>query len=232
METINRIVITCSVMLALVCCTKPNNDTTYSVKGAVVSAPSNLPLSGVLVRIMNDSYTLASTETSNDGTFSISVEKDKIDASYYLSLYDAEMAIKKDVSLTGFGLSELDMGNIILYDSRNPYDLPIFTYGGYTYVVHPVAREKMSFSEATKYCEELRDYGIREWIMPDSDALMDYVSKNCLSSELPTGSYWSSSFEKDGYHTSVNFNNSGLVEIFTCPAEDSGRRYVIPFHQM
>ncbi len=204
---------------------------TFTIKGCVVTSPSNLPLSGVIVRVMNDSYTLASTSSAADGSFAITVDKSKIDASYHLSLYEADLDISKDVTLTGFGLEVYDMGNIIFYDSRNPKDLPSIVSSGVTYVIHPPLSNSLSYTEAVSACAALSDYGLGDWFLPNKDVLSSALWSKYYSHYV-SGTYWSSSEDERGYQIIVVFVNSAeLMESFTRSTNNlDAKYYVLPVH--
>lgn len=178
--------------LLFVSCFKQEQNKQFVIKGCVVSAPSNLPVPGVLVRIMNDSYTLASHTTSDNGEFEITVDKDQIDASYYLSLYDNRLDVSKTVELQGFGLPEYDFGNIVFYDKRNPCDLPTIESQGHTLILHPVLGNKYNYEEALATCAKLNDYGIEDWSLPNNEELSDIFWKYDRQMKFPGGSYWTS----------------------------------------
>lgn len=166
-------------------------DSDFTIKGYVVTAPANTPLSGVLVRVTNDSYTLGSTSSNADGSFTLTINKSQLDNSYYLSIFDPKTEISKHIDITGVGLSEYNFGNISLYDSRNPYELPTFEYNGYTYVVHPVLRDMSKYELAQDICEALNDFGISSWFLPSKDELLEFFSTRKIYElpQYPNGNY-------------------------------------------
>lgn len=179
--------------LLLIGCSNGSDDfdSDFTIKGYVVTAPANTPLSGVLVRVTNDSYTLASTSSNTDGLFTITVNRSELDNSYYLSIFDPKTEISKQVDITGVGLSEYNFGNISLYDYRNPYELPTFEYNGYTYVAHPVLRDMSKYELAQDICETLDGFGISSWFLPSKDELLEFFRTRKIYEPLqyPNGNY-------------------------------------------
>lgn len=199
----------------------------FTIKGYVVTAPANTPLSGVLVRVTNDSYTLGSTNSNTDGSFTLTINKSQLDNSYFLSLLDPETEVAKQIDIKGVGLAEYDFGNIALYDSRNPLELPTFEYSGYTYVVHPILREQYSQEDAIRVCDNLSDCGLNTWFLPNVDELIEvfWSQSKYIVGDYPNGTYWTSTpnttiyflHNVEGWSTSSN------------PREDSSKKcYVIP----
>lgn len=195
----------------------------------MVSSPANLPLAGVLVRIMNDSYTLASTNTGADGAFIITVEKSQIDATYRLSLYDAKYDVQKDIALTGFGLTEYDFGNIVFYDKRNPYDLPVLNKSGVSYVIHPPL-DLMTYKEAVTACERLNDYGLNDWFIPSADDLASALQQFGKSEQYPLTVYWASTVDVLGYQVAIFWKGDGTEK--TGSKNESQKYRVLPFHTL
>ena len=186
-------------------------DCNFTIKGCIVTAPTNMPLSGVLVRVTNNSYTLASTSSNIDGSFAITVNRSELDNSYYLSILDPITEVSKQVDITGVGLSEYNFGNITLYDSRNPYDLPTFEYNGYTYVVHPVLRDMSKYELAQDVCEALNDLGISTWFLPSKDELLELFRTRKIYElpQYPDGSYCITDLSIHVYKNSEGFGTWG-----------------------
>lgn len=181
-----RIVFFAFIVVLLSGCGKVRDDfdCDFTIKGYVVTAPTNMPLSGVLVRVTNDSYTLASMSSNADGSFAITINRGELYNSYFLSILDSQTDISRQIDIIGVGLSEYNFGNIALYDSRNPYDLPTFEYIGYTYVAHPVLRDKSKSILAEGVCEMLNDFGIFSWFVPSKDELFKFFGSRTIY-ELP-----------------------------------------------
>lgn len=185
-------------------------DGDFTIKGYLVTAPSNMPLSGVLVRVTNDSYTLGTTSSNADGSFTLTINKSQLDKSYFLSLLDPKTEILKQIDIKGVGLAEYDFGNIVLYDSRNPWELPTFEYIGYTYVAHPVLRDKSDFELAQEICETLNDFGISSWFLPTEDELLEFFRTRDIYElpQYPGGDYCITDLGRRVYKYDTSFGST------------------------
>lgn len=211
-------------------CSDVNDEfsTDFTIKGYVVTAPANTPLSGVLVRVTNDSYTLGSTSSNADGSFTLTINKSQLDNSYFLSLLDPKTEVIKHIDIKGVGLAEYDFGNIALYDSRNPLELPSFEYGGYTYVVHPILREQYSQEDAIRVCDNLSDCGLNTWFLPNMDELIEvfWSQSIYITGDYPTGEYWTSTSNTAMYFQ--NIHNAEGMRTSSHSANVASKYYVIP----
>ncbi len=93
-----------------------SNITVY--KGRVIDA-DNKPLKGIMVRITNDQLIYNSVTTDIDGLFSIEVDINRIDKSYYLLIGDKETEYRQG-QLKGFGQDIYDYGDIPFEDMKLP----------------------------------------------------------------------------------------------------------------
>lgn len=195
----------------------------FTIKGYVVTSPENVPISDVLVRVTNDNYTLAATSSNANGSFTITVNRSELDNSYYLSIFDPKTEISKQIDITGVGLSEYNFGNISLYDSRNPYELPTFEYNGYTYVAHPVLRDKSKYELAQDICETLNDFGISSWFLPSENELLEFFRTRNIYElpQYPNGSYCITDLSLHVYKSSEGFgtwpNGGNYEEAYVLP---------------
>lgn len=121
-------------------------DENFTLTGCIVSSPHNAPVSNCVVEVTNGNTTLVSTMTSEDGLFELTINRNLLDGTHYLSIYENQYGNKKQEKIQGVGMFAYDYGDIILFDIRNPYNLPTFNYQNYTYVVHPVLRREYIFS--------------------------------------------------------------------------------------
>ena len=161
-----------------------------TISGTVLSSPSNTPLNGIIAKVTDGTATLASTTTNETGFFSMSFDKSEINKSFYLSLSDAIYGVSNNYGIKEIGKS-CNYGNIILYDSRNPYNLPTFTYSAYTYVVYPIMREQYSYEEAISVCAGLNEMGRSDWFIPNQNELIAFFMTLDMYSreEYPSGDY-------------------------------------------
>lgn len=164
-----------------------------TISGTVLSSPSNTPLNGIIAKITDGTTTLVSTTTNETGFFSMSFDKSEINKSFYLSLSDAIYGVSNNYAIEDIGKS-YNYGNIFLYDSRNPYNLPTFTYSNYTYTVHPIMREKYSYEEAISVCAGLNEMGSSDWFIPNEPELSTFFMALDLYGrrEYPSGDYTTS----------------------------------------
>ena len=170
----------------------------FTIKGCIVAAPTNTPLADVFISVTNNNYTIASATSDVDGMFTISIDKTQFDNSYFINIVDPETNVTKQMDLTGIGMTEYNYGNIILYDSRNPYSLPTFEYQNKTYVVHPILRREYTLSELDDVCDNIHDYGINNWFLPSElefRKIIGMTKNSKLDDLIPGGLYWVSDFD-------------------------------------
>lgn len=97
----------------------------------------------------------------------------------------------------------------------HPYDeLPTFQYGGHTYKVAPDPGNRMEWSAANSYCNNLSLYGVSGWKMPTRDELVQMYSERTTIGGFETSysnyssetGYWSAT-PTEGSHYYVYFYN-------------------------
>ena len=178
------------------CSSDENIDDNFILTGCIVSSPLNTPVSNCLVEIMNENSVLVSTITNEDGLFKLTINRNLLDGTHYLNIYDNQYGNKKQVKIQGVGISAYDYGYIILFDTRNPYSLPTFNYQNYTYVVHPVLRRKYALSELNNALDDVHDFGIEEWFLPNEMEFRNIISmivaNGTIYDLIPSGLYWTS----------------------------------------
>lgn len=200
-----------------------------TVFGSVVSEPNNAPIEGVSILISNGSGKISSTKTSSTGSFSIGIIKSLIDESSVLQIHDKVLDISKSINFPTFEGLEYKIGNIVLYDRRNPYNLPTAEHGGFTYVMHSVLKEKMTYDEAKQACESLGDYGISNWYLPSMEELELVFGAFQSKGVFPVGKYWTSTFDYEYNKYMVldkTISHSGW-EVWYISDPDS-KLYVVP----
>lgn len=124
-----NIIIVCLISLILCGCSNDDAiDSNFTLMGRIVSSPHNTPVSNCHVEITNGNTVLVSTITNEDGLFELTIDRNLLDGTHYLSIYDNQYGNKKQEKIQGVGMSAYDYGDIILFDIRNPYSLPTFNY--------------------------------------------------------------------------------------------------------
>ena len=193
------------------CSNDENLDNNFTLTGCIVSSPHNTPVSNCVVEVTNGNAALASTITNEDGLFELTVDRDLLDGTHYLSIYDNQYGNKKQEKIQGVGMSAYDYGDIILFDIRNPYSLPTFNYQNYTYVVHPVLRREYALSELNNALDNVHDFGFEEWFLPNEMEFRKIISmivaNGTMYGLIPSGLYWTSDF--DGKYTKYIFYSVG-----------------------
>lgn len=198
-----------------------------TIVGSVVSAPNNSPINGVEVAVTNNSGIIATATTLNLGKFSLIIPKALLDSSSKLSLYDKNLGLSTVVKIPDIEGLEYKVGNIVLYDERNPFKLPVVQYGGYTYVIYGVLREMLSYEDAVVACENLTDYGISNWFLPNEEELEE-VLKIRFSLDLPRGYYWTSTYNYNYNKQSVLRNEGSAGYSYYYYSDLDSRLYVVP----
>ena len=207
-----NIIIVCLISLILCGCSNDDAiDSNFTLIGHIVSSPHNTPVSNCHVEITNGNTVLVSTITNEDGLFELTVDRDLLDGTHYLSIYDNQYGNKKQEKIQGVGMSVYDYGDIILFDIRNPNNLPTFNYQNYTYVVHPVLRREYALSELNNALDNVHDFGIEEWFLPNEMEFRKIISmivaNGTMYGLIPSGLYWTSDF--DGKYTKYIFYSAG-----------------------
>ncbi len=113
MKRIRQIAAAVIFLFGVVACTTEEQNTTASYTGRVVELSSNLPFSGIPVRVTNGDNTHTQTITNTEGVFNFSIVIKEIDASYYVEIGD-DTCLKKQVDIPGFATGTTDMGTIAI----------------------------------------------------------------------------------------------------------------------
>lgn len=208
------------------CSSNENLDNNFTLTGCIVSSPHNAPVSNCVVEVTNGNTSLASTITNEDGLFKLTIDINMLDNTHYLAISDNQYGNTRSEKIQGVGTSIYDYRNIVLYDSRNPYNLPTFEYANKTYVVHPVLARKYTISEIDSLSESLNDYGIDDWYIPSMLEMEKmYWSSIYISELLPLGQYLTSDRDGNSYGLFV-ITNEGTYSTHTDRDNLSG--YVVP----
>ena len=129
------------------------------------------------------------TNGSETGPFTIDVINMTGNSTYYVKAYAINTGGK-----VGYGGEE--------HFSTDAF--PNFQYGGETYQVAPDPGNKMSWSSANTYCNNLNIYGLSGWRLPTQDELLKMsVEINSIGGFSSTGYYWSSTTCDDGSHYTI-----------------------------
>ncbi len=177
--------------------TPTKNGTTVTTGGNVVSNNgSAVTARGVCYGLTpNPDLGAAHSHTSNgsgNGTFSSTFEMTTTGV-YYVRAYAT------NANGTAYGEQET---------INHPYnDLPTFTFNGQTYRVAPPATDKMTWSDANTYCNNLTLYGHDDWRLPTKDELLQMYQERYSIGGFNTGSWWSKTIVTSDNHYYVNFNN-------------------------
>lgn len=233
MKRISRILLLLIIMSTLASCGHDEdfNEDYLTLVGKVISEPYNAPISNVTITVRNGNKIAASTTTNQQGQFELKISIAEIDASSKLYIDDVIHKVQKEYEILGFGKKYFDYGNLVLYDSRNPYNLPVFKFNNYTYIIHPILTGEYSYEESFNICSQLHDYDVDSWFLPTKDELMGYF-KSCNNlGEIYSAGYYRISQP----HTSVIriyrlfidnvFHGYGCDEVNVSPEE---RAYVLP----
>lgn len=88
------------------------------------------------------------------------------------------------------------------------FSLPSFSYGGYTYHIHPDLGG-MQWEQGNSACENLIAYGFDDWYLPNKEELLAVAE---MTDELKKGyEYWTSSipdnpYQQNRYYVDWNYN--------------------------
>ncbi len=199
--------------------------------GKVISEPNNAPIPNVTVIVKNGNKIAASTTTNQQGQFELNVSIGEIDTSSKLYINDIIHKVQKEYEILGFGKKYFDYGDLILYDSRNPYDLPVFKFNNCTYLIHPLLMGEYTYEESINICSQLHDYDVESWFLPTKDELMGYF-KSCNNlGEIYSAGYYRISQPNTSviriYRLFIDnvFHGYGCDEVNVSPEE---RAYVLP----
>lgn len=192
MRTLIHIILILIIPNIFVCCSRDDNleDEILTLTGKTIAAPNNTPIANLVVSIKNSYNIICSTNSNSDGSFELKANIYDIDSSYKLYINDVVHGIQKEYEINGFGKMHYDYGDLIIYDSRNPYNLPTFQFNNYTYIVHPLLNEEYSYEDALNACSNLKDMNYNSWFLPTKDELSEYFKTcNDLGKVYPTGYY-------------------------------------------
>ncbi len=180
MISIFRILLVLTVLSTLASCgsNEDLDEDNLILVGKVMSEPHNISVPNVEISVKNENKMICSTMTNHQGQFELEVNIAEINASSKLYIYDVKHGIHKELEISGFGRKYYDYGDIILYDSRNPYNLPVFQYNSCSYIVHPLLTGEYSYKESLDICSNLHDYDVDSWFLPTKEELIAYF-KSC-----------------------------------------------------
>jgi hypothetical protein len=131
MKKISVIFIATSLLLSFVisCVDRLDVSTETELIGIVVEKSTNAPIHDILVKVTDGHNVYASTTTSANGSFRLTVNFNKINDSYYLLLDGSPNLPSKRENLHGMGNETYDYGYIVLYDKTDVNVLPQVTTG-------------------------------------------------------------------------------------------------------
>lgn len=172
-----------------------------TVRGCVVDRTSFDPIANITVQITNGAIVYAQTITRADGSWSLTIETDKIDQDYYLFLCESAEYNSLKGKLKGFGKTEFDYTNILM--TSKYAELPTFSYGGQNYRISS-DMGVMDWNKALSTCASLSERGHTDWYLPTiEEAIFMYRKLNNSSS------YWSSTeYSATSAYYVHNFNQS------------------------
>ena len=191
-ELVVRAVRTPSYTNPVVTTTYPTNITSNSATcgGNVISdGGGNIVERGICLSRspnpdINNSTVL--TSGSETGTFTVNVINMASNATYYVKAY-----AKNNGGKVGYGGEE--------HFTTDAF--PTFQFAGETYLVAPDPGNKMTWSTANLYCNNLTINGLSGWRLPDADELMRMYVVSSSIGGFSTGHYWSSTTCEDGHST-------------------------------
>lgn len=233
MKRISQILLLLIIVSTLASCGHDEDfdEDCLTLVGKVISEPYNAPISNVTVTVKNGNKIAASTTTNQQGQFELKISIAEIDASSKLYIDDVIHKVQKEYEILGFGKKYFDYGDLVLYDSRNPYNLPVFKFNNYTYLIHPILTGEYSYEESFNICSQLHDYDVDSWFLPTKDELMGYFkSCNNLGAIYSAGYYRISQPNTSViriYRLFIDnvFHGYGCDEVNVSPEE---RAYILP----
>lgn len=144
------------------------------------------------------------TSGSGAGTFTVNVINMASNATYYVKAYAKNVGGK-----VGYGEE--------IHFTTDAF--PTFQFGGETYLVAPDPGNKMTWSTANSYCNNLTINGLSGWRLPNADELMRMYVVSSSIGGFSTGHYWSSTACEDGHSTvGMDYGSTG------CYSDDYTRR--------
>lgn len=190
-------------------------DIETEITGKVVEGSTLQPIAGVAVTITDGSQNYAASTTGQDGSFALrgltfnalSKECYLYANGFSLNLPSKKITLPKDI----IGNSKYNMDNVVLYDKKELDDynrLPTFTYSGRTYKIAPQSPQKMEWSDANDYCNNLELFIYSDWRLPSLDELHQMTGIPGVRGS----SYWSNTqfyyveFNADGTYRDVYDN--------------------------
>ena len=190
-----------SITNPVVTTTIPTNITSNSATcgGNVISdGGSSITERGICISLspnpdINNSTVL--TNGSETGPFTINVINMTGNSTYYVKAY-----AKNTGGKVGYGGEE--------HFTTDAF--PTFQYGGETYQVAPDPGNKMTWSNANSYCNNLTINGFSGWRLPNADELMGMHAVSSSIGGFSTGHYWSSTTCEDGHSTvGITYGSTG-----------------------
>lgn len=233
MRRISQILLLLITINTLTCCSDNEDvDKDYlTLVGNVISEPNEAPLSNITVNVKNSNRIIASTTTNTQGRFELEVSIAELNMSSKLYIEDVVHKVQKEYEVLGFGNRYFDYGDIVLYDSRNPYNLPLFKFNNHTYLIHPLLTEEYTYEGSLNICSQLHDYDVDSWFLPTKDELMGYF-KSCNNlGEIYSAGYYRISQPNTSviriYRLFIDnvFHGYGCDEVTVSPEEPA---YVLP----
>lgn len=101
----------------------------------------------------------------------------------------------------------------------SPDFIPHFSYGGYTYYIHP-ALGVMNWEDANNACKELTAYGYKDWFLPsmgefDAARSAGYFWSDIWSSTPSSSDDWYYVFRNDSYYSKewVSYRSSNMFKV-------------------
>lgn len=136
MKKISIFCLAVAVMAVLYACVKNLEDegvyTETEIIGTVVEKSTNVPVPNVKVMVTDGDHIHSSTNTNQQGKFSLKVNFDQVNKNYYLFLDGSPNLPSKQEKLHGMGNKVYDYKTLILYDATNSELLPQVTTGSVT----------------------------------------------------------------------------------------------------